>query len=113
MSAASVQLVRLISFKTAPKRTSSGASSTSESSASAIRPSLLGGRRRASSTAQVRLRVCRTAEPITAEKFYELPLFDARCPGCVDYIEVQQETSNGMFRILQPAGTSAAPLYAR
>lgn len=60
MSAASVQLVRLISLKTAPKRASSGASSASESSASAVgaRPSLLGGRRRASSAAQVRLRVC-------------------------------------------------------
>lgn len=59
MSASSVQLVRLISFKTAARRTSSGASFTSESSgASATRPSLLGGvlggRRRASSAAQVR-----------------------------------------------------------
>eukprot|EP00752_Nemacystus_decipiens_P012338 g10938.t1 len=56
MSAASVQLVRLISLKTAPKRTSDGASSISES-ASGGRPSLLGGlggRRRASSAAQDR-----------------------------------------------------------
>eukprot|EP00903_Cladosiphon_okamuranus_P018230 g16769.t1 len=56
MSAASVQLVRLLSFKTAPKRTSSGASPTSESSASpsTLRSSLLGGKSRASSAAQDR-----------------------------------------------------------
>lgn len=74
MSAASVQLVRLISLKTAPRRTSSGSSSISESVSTAVRPSLLGGlggRRRASSAAQVRQRVYRASGYMHVNTPYE------------------------------------------